>query len=219
MRILVVEDDACLRGLLRESLRQEGFVVDETSNGVDALHKALNWDYSCVLLDIRIPPPDGFEVLRRLRAKGRTIPVIMLTGLGDLPDRLRGLNGGADDYLLKPFAMSELVARLRAAIRRKGGSPNPILTIGLLSLNTVARTATLDGREVGLTAREYTVLEMLARRRDGVVTREELHEQLFDENDDSMSNMIDVYIYRLRQKFGRRRLLTRRGMGYQLAAG
>jgi len=217
MRILVVEDDVCQRGLLCDSLREEGFAVDEAANGTEALHKALNWDYSGVLLDIMMPGPDGFEVLRRMRATGRTMPVLMLTGRVGLPDRLQGLDTGADDYILKPFAMSELVARLRAAIRRSAGAPCPALTIGPVSMDTVARTVTLEGRKVELTAREYALLEMLARNRNGVVTREEMFDQLFDERDDSMSNMLDVYIYRLRQKLGKDRILTLRGMGYQLA--
>lgn len=217
MRILVVEDEACLRGLLRDCLREEGFAVDEAADGNEALHKALNWNYNGILLDVMMPGPDGFEVLRRLRAKGRTTPVLLLTGRVKLPDRLKGLDSGADDYILKPFAMSELVARLRAVIRRSAGSPRPTLTIGPVTLDTVARTVTLDSRKVELTAREYSLLEMLARNTNGVVTREEMFEQLFDEREDSMSNMLDVYIYRLRQKFGKERILTLRGMGYQLA--
>lgn len=217
MRILVVEDEACLRGLLRDCLREEGFAVDEAADGNEALHKALNWNYNGILLDVMMPGPDGFEVLRRLRAKGRTTPVLLLTGRVKLPDRLTGLDSGADDYILKPFAMSELVARLRAVIRRSAGSPRPTLTIGPVTLDTVARTVTLDSRKVELTAREYSLLEMLARNTNGVVTREEMFEQLFDEREDSMSNMLDVYIYRLRQKFGKERILTLRGMGYQLA--
>lgn len=194
MRILVVEDEACLRGLLRDCLREEGFAVDEAADGNEALHKALNWNYNGILLDVMMPGPDGFEVLRRLRAKGRTTPVLLLTGRVKLPDRLKGLDSGADDYILKPFAMSELVARLRAVIRRSAGSPRPTLTIGPVTLDTVARTVTLDSRKVELTAREYSLLEMLARNTNGVVTREEMFEQLFDEREDSMSNMLDVYI-------------------------
>jgi len=218
MRVLIVEDDVRLRGMLRDFLREEGFAVDEAADGGEALHKALNWEYSALVLDVMMPPPDGFEVLRRLRAEGRTMPVLMLTGLGALPDRLQGLDSGADDYLLKPFELSELVARLRAAIRRSAGAPRPVLTVGPISLDTVARTVTLDGRPVVLTAREYALLELLARNRDGVVTRAEMDAQTFDERGDSMSNMLDVYIYRLRQKFGKERILTRKGMGYQLVA-
>ena len=184
----------------------------------EALHKALGCDYSALVLDVMMPPPDGFEVLRLLRAKGRTMPVLMLTGRGALPDRLQGLDSGADDYLLKPFELSELAARLRAAIRRSAVAPHPVLTVGPISLDTVARTVALDGRPVVLTAREFALLELLARNRGGVVTRAEMDAQIFDERGDSMSNMLDVYIYKLRQKFGKERILTRRGMGYQLVA-
>jgi len=218
MRVLIVEDDVRLRGMLRDFLREEGFAVDEAADGGEALHKALGCDYSALVLDVMMPPPDGFEVLRLLRAKGRTMPVLMLTGRGALPDRLQGLDSGADDYLLKPFELSELAARLRAAIRRSAVAPHPVLTVGPISLDTVARTVALDGRPVVLTAREFALLELLARNRGGVVTRAEMDAQLFDERGDSMSNMLDVYIYKLRQKFGKERILTRRGMGYQLVA-
>jgi len=218
MRVLIVEDDVRLRGMLRDFLREEGFAVDEAADGGEALHKALGCDYSALVLDVMMPPPDGFEVLRLLRAKGRTMPVLMLTGRGALPDRLQGLNSGADDYLLKPFELSELAARLRAAIRRSAVAPHPVLTVGPISLDTVARTVALDGRPVVLTAREFALLELLARNRGGVVTRAEMDAQIFDERGDSMSNMLDVYIYKLRQKFGKERILTRRGMGYQLVA-
>ena len=218
MRVLIVEDDVRLRGMLRDFLREEGFAVDEAADGGEALHKALGCDYSALVLDVMMPPPDGFEVLRLLRAKGRTMPVLMLTGRGALPDRLQGLDSGADDYLLKPFELSELAARLRAAIRRSAVAPHPVLTVGPISLDTVARTVALDGRPVVLTAREFALLELLARNRGGVVTRAEMDAQIFDERGDSMSNMLDVYIYKLRQKFGKERILTRRGMGYQLVA-
>lgn len=218
MRVLVVEDDVRLRGMLRDFLREEGFAVDEAADGGEALHKALGCDYSALVLDVMMPPPDGFEVLRRLRANGRTMPVLMLTGRGALPDRLQGLDSGADDYLLKPFELSELAARLRAAIRRSAVAPHPVLTVGPISLDTVARTVALDGRPVVLTAREFALLELLARNRGGVVTRAEMDAQIFDERGDSMSNMLDVYIYKLRQKFGKERILTRRGKGYQLVA-
>jgi len=218
MRVLIVEDDVRLRGMLRDFLREEGFAVDEAADGGEALHKALGCDYSALVLDVMMPPPDGFEVLRLLRAKGRTMPVLMLTGRGALPDRLQGLDSGADDYLLKPFELSELAARLRAAIRRSAVAPHPVLTVGPISLDTVACTVALDGRPVVLTAREFALLELLARNRGGVVTRAEMDAQLFDERGDSMSNMLDVYIYKLRQKFGKERILTRRGMGYQLVA-
>lgn len=218
MKILIVEDNDRLRKSLLDYLRDEGFVADVAADGEEGLYKALNWPYDVVILDVMLPLLDGFGVLKKLRDAARAMPVIMLTARDGLDDRLRGLNGGADDYLAKPFQMEELVARVRAAIRRTGGSPNPKIQIGPISINTAARTVTLDDRSVELSAREYAIIEILAMRRDEVVSRDYLYERLFDEADETMSNLLDVYIYKLRTKFGRERIVTRRGLGYQLVA-
>jgi two-component system OmpR family response regulator len=162
-----------------------------------------------------MPRMDGYEVLRRLRAGGSGIPVLFLTARDGLADRVRGLNGGADDYLVKPFELEEFLARIRAALRRTGGQPAPVLRSGSVELNTGSRTVFLKGKPVELTAREYALLEILLRQSGGFVTRDYLYEHLFDERDDSLSNMLDVYVYRLRQKFGSQRIVTRRGAGYQ----
>jgi two-component system, OmpR family, response regulator len=218
MKVLIIEDNDRLRKSLMDYLRDEGFTVDPAADGEEGLYKALNWPYDLVVLDVMLPVLDGFTVLQKLRAAGRGMPVIMLTARDGLDDRLRGLNGGADDYLSKPFEMEELVARVRAGIRRSGGTPSPVMQIGPIVINMAARTVTLDGKPVELSAREYAIIEILAMRRDEVVSRDYLYERLFDEQDETISNLLDVYIYKLRTKFGRERIVTRRGLGYQLVA-
>lgn len=217
MKILVVEDNDHLRKSLVEYLRDEGFAADGAADGQEGLYRANEWDYDGIVLDVMIPAPDGFEVLKRLRAAGNTTPVIMLTARTGLDDRLHGLDSGADDYLTKPFELAELVARIRSLARRAQRAPNPLIRIGTLDMNTASRTVTLCGGSVELTAREYALLELLALRRDEVVSREFLYEHLFDERDDTMSNMLDVYIYKLRHKLGKGVIRTRRGIGYQIA--
>lgn len=217
MKILVVEDNDRLRKSLVEYLRDEGFAADGAANGEDGLHRAREWEYDAIILDVMIPAPDGFEVLRRLRAEGKIAPVIMLTARTGLDDRLHGLDSGADDYLTKPFELAELVARIRSLARRARHAPNPLIRIGALEINTARRTTMLGEAAVELTAREYALLELLALRRDEVVSREFLYEHLFDERDETMSNMLDVYIYKLRHKLGKGVIRTRRGIGYQIA--
>jgi two-component system, OmpR family, response regulator len=218
MKVLIIEDNDRLRKSLLDYLRDEGFTVDGAADGEEGLYKALNWPYDLVVLDVMLPVLDGFAVLQKLRAAGKVLPVIMLTARDGLDDRLRGLNSGADDYLAKPFEMEELVARVRAAIRRSGGTPSPKIDVGSIVINTATRTVALAGRPVELSAREYAIIEILAMRRDEVVSRDYLYERLFDEQDETMSNLLDVYIYKLRTKFGRERIVTRRGLGYQLVA-
>lgn len=218
MKLLIVEDNDRLRKSLLDYLRDEGFVVDAAADGEEGLYKALNWPYDMVILDVMLPVLDGFAVLAKLREAGRGFPVMMLTARDALSDRLHGLNSGADDYLAKPFEMEELVARVRAGIRRSGGSPSPKIQLGPITVNTSARLVELHGKPVELSAREYAIVEILAMRRDEVVSRDYLYERLFDESDETMSNLLDVYIYKLRTKFGRERIVTRRGLGYQLVA-
>ncbi len=218
MKALIIEDNDRLRKSLLDYLRDEGFAADAAADGEEGFYKATNWEYDVIVLDAMIPLADGFEVLRKLRATGRTTPILMLTARGGLADRLRGLNTGADDYLVKPFEMEELVARIRSVIRRSKHAPNPLLQIGPLTLDTATRTACMGGNPMTLNAREYALLEMLVVHRDEVLSRAFLYEKLFDERDDSLSNMLDVYIYKLRQKVGKDFIRTRRGMGYQLVA-
>lgn len=216
MRILVVEDEPdLLTGIVR-ALRREGYAVDTAAEGEDGLHKALNTDYDAILLDIMLPGLDGWEILSRVREK-RDTPVLMLTARDAPPDRVRGLDGGADDYLVKPFDLSELLARLRALIRRASRQPRTALSLGEVAIDTVARNVTRDGDPVVLTAREYAVLEYLALHRGAVVTRTALYEHLFDDDDATLSNLIDVHVFNLRKKLGHGLITTRRGHGYCIA--
>ena len=213
MRVLVVEDQDDLREVVAETLREESFAVDESADGEEGLYKALNWDYDIVVLDVMMPVIDGFEVLEKLRKEKQT-PVLMLTALDQVRDKVKGLNYGADDYLAKPFDLKELVARVRAVMRRKGGDHRPEVTVDNVTINTTAKTLRLGNKEVEVTAREFAMAELMIKHCDEVVTRDFLYDHLFDENDESMSNMLDVYVYKLRQKLGKNFIKTRRGQGY-----
>ena len=217
MRILVVEDQDDLREVVVETLREESFAVDESPDGEEGLYKALNWDYDLVVLDVMMPVLDGWEVLEKLRREKQT-PVLMLTALDQVRDKVKGLNHGADDYLAKPFDLAELVARVRAVIRRNGGEHRPEISVGRVTINTTSKTLRFDDQAVEVTAREYAMAELMIQHRGEVVTRDYLYEHLFDENDESMSNMLDVYVYKLRQKFGKDFIKTRRGQGYLIDA-
>jgi two-component system, OmpR family, response regulator len=213
VRILVVEDEPdLLRGLAR-ALREEGYAVDTSEDGEEGLYKAANWDYDAIVLDIMLPRLSGWEVLTRLRATKRT-PVLMLTARDAGPDRVRGLNTGADDYVVKPFDLPELLARLRALIRRSAGQASSVLQVGAVTIDTAARSVSRGGEAVSLTAREYALLEFLALHRGEVVTRTTLYEHLFDEDDSTLSNLLDVHVSNLRKKLGHDFIATRRGHGY-----
>jgi two-component system OmpR family response regulator len=218
MRILIVEDNNQLRKSLVDYMRDEGFATDSAADGDEGLYKAMNWDYDLLLLDVMLPGIYGWDVLKNLREAGKMMPAIMLTARDQVEDRVKGLNVGADDYLVKPFDMEELVARVRAALRRTGGSPNPELVMGPIKLNTAAKNITFHEVPIVLTSREYALMEILMMHRDEVVSRDYIYEHLFDERDDTMSNMLDVYIYKLRQKFDKKHIVTRRGLGYQVMA-
>lgn len=219
MKLLVIEDNHRLRKTLVDVLRDEGYATDSAADGGEGLYKALNWDYDLIVLDVMMPEKDGFEVLAELRDAGHATPVLMLSARGGLKDRLRGLDSGADDFLVKPFEMDELISRIRSALRRSRGTPNPVLTVGPITLNTATRSVCMNREVIELTAREYALFEILATRHNEVVTRDEIYEKLFDERDETVSNMLDVYIYKLRQKLGKEHVLTRRGMGYQMTGG
>jgi two-component system, OmpR family, response regulator len=214
MRILVVEDEPDLLRLLEQALREESYAVDVAADGKTGLYKATTWDYDAVILDLMLPGMSGWEVLSRLRATKQDVPVLILTARDNLADRVRGLDTGADDYLVKPFALAELHARLRALIRRSAGQASPILEIGGVEVDTAARAVTRGGETVHLTAREYSLVEFLALRRGQVVTRTELYAHLFDEEDDSFSNLLDVHVSNIRKKLGKDFIQTRRGYGY-----
>ncbi|QIF04130.1 response regulator transcription factor [Roseimicrobium sp. ORNL1] len=215
MRVLVVEDEPALQRSLAATLREENYAVDVASDGEEGLFKAENSAYDAIVLDVMIPKIDGWAVLERLRTRKNT-PVLMLTARDAVRDRVKGLDGGADDYLTKPFNIEELLARLRSLIRRAAGQANAMLEIGPLTLNTAAREAEISGQKVSLTAREYALLEYLALHRGEVVTRTTLYEHLFDEEDSTLSNLLDVHVSNLRRKLGHEMIVTRRGHGYSI---
>jgi two-component system OmpR family response regulator len=213
MRILLVEDDPRLRRSLAKSLREHGYAVDEAPDGAEGDYKARSNDYDVVVLDVMLPELDGWIVLERLRRE-KTTPVLMLTARDATMDRVRGLDGGADDYLIKPFDLPELLARLRSLIRRSAGQGHSQLEIGEVTLDTRGRTVLRAGEPVTLTAREYAIVEYLALHRGEVISRTTLYEHLFDEADDSFSNVIDVHVFSIRKKLGAEFIVTRRGQGY-----
>lgn len=213
MRVLVVEDEADLARAVRKALEEEGFAVDAAPDGESGLFNAESWDYDAIVLDLMLPRLDGREVLRRLRQKKKT-PVLILTARDGVADKVAGLNAGADDYLIKPFDLAELLARLRALIRRSAGHPSPILRLGDLELDTAARVIRKKGREVELTPKEYALVELLLLNRGKLVSRTMIYDHIYDETDDSLSNVVDVYVSNLRRKLGKDFVETRRGEGY-----
>ena len=213
MRLLLIEDDVDLRRVVATALEEEGYAVDVAADGEEGLHKALTWEYDALILDVMLPKLDGWEVLSKLREK-KSVPVLMLTARDGVNDRVRGLDSGADDYLVKPFDLSELCARIRSLIRRSVGKPQAQFEIGDLVVDTVSKCVLKSGAPVPLTAKEYSMFEFLALRRGELVTRTMLYDHLFDEYDDSLSNLVDVYISNLRRKLGRELITTRRGQGY-----
>lgn len=221
MRILLVEDEEDAARLLAKGLRERAYAVDVAADGESALLKTAVSDYDLILLDILLPGKSGLEVCRQLRAAGNQTPVLMLTALDQVPDRISGLDHGADDYLGKPFDLDELLARVRALLRRRPRLEKDVIEVRDLRIDTRSQTVTRAGRPVELTTKEYTLLEYLARRQGEVVGRADISEHVWEEDYDPFSNLIEVYIQRLRRKVeeghaGPRLLHTRRGQGYRL---
>ena len=220
MRVLLVEDEIKMSRAIRRGLEQEGYAVDAALDGNDGLHRATEWDYDAIVLDILLPGLDGIEVCRRLRLAGRWAPVLMLTARDRVADRISGLDVGADDYLVKPFAFGELLARLRALVRRGARERPAVLTVGELVLDPAAHVVSLSGRPVLLSAREFALLEFLMRRPGQVVSRTEILEHVWNYNYDGLSNVVDVYVGYLRRKLeqppGLVCIRTVRGVGYGL---
>ena len=215
MRLLLIEDERELARVLRQALEEEGFQVDWAADGEEGLFKAGEVEYDAILLDLMLPGLDGFEVLSRLREPGRrAVPVLVLTARDGVPDRVRGLNLGADDYLVKPFDLEEMLARVRALIRRSADRPSPWLRVGDVTIDTVARTVSKGGALVDLTAKEYALLEYLALHAGEVVTRTRIYEHIYGEREDTFSNVVNVYVASLRRKLGADVIETRRGHGY-----
>jgi two-component system OmpR family response regulator len=198
---------------LAKALREETYAVDVADTGEEGLFKAENYSYDAIVLDVMLPVLDGWQLLTRLRTQRRT-PVLILTARDAASDRVRGLDLGADDYLVKPFDLAEFLARLRALIRRSAGQPQPAIELGDIWIDTRSRRTTVAGKAVPLTAREYSILEYLALHRGQVVSRTELYEHLLDESDDTLSNLVDVHVFAIRKKLGYSLITTRRGQGY-----
>jgi two-component system OmpR family response regulator len=213
MRLLIIEDEADLLSSLAKALREEGYAVDTASDGEEGLFKALETGYDAVILDVMLPVMDGWTILKKLRVR-RTTPVLMLTARDASRDRVQGLDLGADDYLIKPFDLEELFARVRALIRRAAGVSKPVVQIGSVRIDISLRQVFRSGKEIVLTHREFTLLEFLAMHRGEVVSRTALYEHLFDENEATLSNLLDVYISNLSSKLGSELIMTRRGFGY-----
>ena len=218
MRVLLVEDEPTLRAQLRAGLQEAGYVVDETGNGRDAQHLGETEAFDAVVLDLGLPLVDGLTVLRRWRAAGLTMPVLILTARDSWHEKVAGIDAGADDYLAKPFHMEELLARMRALIRRAQGLASPLLQCGALSLDTRTGRVALNGQPVSLTSHEFKLLEYLMHRPGSVVSRTELTEHIYAQDFDRDSNTIEVFIGRLRRKLPAQTIETVRGMGYRLVA-
>lgn len=220
MRILIVEDSTRLQRTLATALRRSNYVVDVASDGEEGLWLADTQPYDLVVLDIMLPKRDGLSVLTELRRRGRDVHVLLLTARDTVADRVQGLRTGADDYLVKPFALDELLARIEALCRRAYGAKQPQLTVGDLSIDPVARAVRRAGVPIELTAREYLLLEYLARRRGHIVSRSEIEDHIYNGNVDPMSNVVDSAVCSLRKKIGTASALplihTRRGLGYVL---
>jgi len=222
MRILLVEDDADVARFIGKGLMEQAYAVDRAETGEAALYMAGINTYDVIILDVMIPAPNGLEVCRDLRAAGATIPILMLTARDTVEDKIAGLDSGADDYLAKPFEFGELLARLRALLRRGGATLSATIKVGALEIDTRSHRVTIDGRSVTLTTKEYSVLEFLARNNGRIVTREEISEHVWNQDFDPFSNLIEVYINRLRRHIekvsGPKLIQTVRGAGYILDA-
>jgi DNA-binding response OmpR family regulator len=220
MRILIIEDERHLAKILKKGLEENGFIVDMCHDGEEGLYMAETYPFDAILLDILLPRMDGLTILNKLRAKNIGVPVLMLTAKGELEDRVKGLNTGADDYIAKPFDFQELLARLNAVIRRSSNKASPVISIDDLTINMDLKTVTRSGKDIRLSTKEYSLLEYLVLNSGRVISRTELTEHMYDTDFDLDSNVIDVYINYLRNKidkgFGRNLIHTVRGAGYVL---
>ncbi len=220
MRILIVEDEAKTAGYLKKGLSESGFVVDAVSQGDEGFQLAQTKQYDLLILDVMLPGQDGYSILAELRKKGKNVPVLFLTARDSVDDRVKGLKLGADDYLVKPFAFAELLARVQSILRRGQNLSNDKISIADLGIDTVRRKVTRAGKKIELTAKEFLLLSLLARRPGETLSRTLIAEQVWDMNFDSDTNVVDVAVRRLRSKvddpFAKKLIHTVRGMGYVL---
>lgn len=214
VKVLVIEDDRDVREGIVETLTEESYIVESTDNGAEGLYRALEWEYDVIVLDVMLPEMTGWQILQRLRAQKITTPVMMLTALGELDDRVKGLNGGADDYLVKPYHERELLARIRALARRSTGLAGDEIELGRVVVKTSEGVVTLDGEVVQLTAAQYRIVAYLAARAGKVISRNDLAEAIVGDGEEKLSNVIDVQVYHIRRKLGKDFLQNRRGLGY-----
>ncbi len=214
MRILVVEDDEILANMLKEGLIEEGYAVDVAYSGDDGFYMAESMPYDVIILDLMLPEMDGFTILEKLREKNIETPVLVLTAKDGIDDKVKGLDKGADDYITKPFEFSELLARIRALIRRASGNRSPIIKVKNIEINTASREVYKDGKRIPLSSKEYAILLYLVTNRGKVVSREELMEHIYDWEKSIESNVIDVYVNFLRKKLNKDLIETVRGVGY-----
>lgn len=218
MRVLLVEDDHVLGAAIRDHIAANGYGVDWMRRIDDAKLALSSTDYELVLLDLNLPDGRGMDLLREIRAARKAVPVIITTALDQVAVRIEGLNSGADDYLIKPFDLSEMSARIAAVARRYSAEPFPAISVGNVRIDTSRKLAAVDGKPVTLTAREWAVLERLLRHRGGIVTRGEIEDSLYEFGAEIESNAVEVYVSRLRKKLGRGFVTTARGLGYQVGA-
>lgn len=222
MRLLVVEDESLLRQQLKMGLERAGYVVDDAADGVTGLYQAIEYDYDAAIIDLGLPQLDGISVITRLREAGKKYPVLILTARGDWQDKVAGLDAGADDYVVKPFRLEEIQARLNALLRRAAGFASPAIVSGPVQLDTSAKRVTVNGAGVELTAYEYKTLEYLMLHPDQVISKAELTEHLYAQDYDRDSNVLEVFVRRLRQKLDPEQTLqpieTVRGQGYRMRA-
>ena len=220
MRVLVVEDQERIASFIEKGLKEQGFVVDMTQDGDDGYALAMTEPYDAIVLDIMLPGRDGLSILKNLRKKGFTVPVLLLTARSELDERLEGLNLGADDYMTKPFYIEELVARLHTIVRRSAGEPTHLLKVGDLTMDLVHRTVVREEEDIRLTMREFSLLEFLMRSPGRVVSRMQICEHVWNYTFDPDTNLVDVYIQRLRKKadqgFSEKLIETVRGVGYRI---
>jgi len=220
MRILIIEDEAAIRSQIRRQLEQEGYQVDETGDGQEGLYFASEYPVDAAIVDLGLPRLSGLDIIKDLRGQGSQLPILILTARGRWQERVEGLEAGADDYLVKPFQMEELLARIKALIRRFVGAPQSLLVCGNLTLNLDTQRALLDGFEVELTSFEYRLLEYLAQQQGRIVSKDELCDYLYPHDSDPESNVLTVLVGRLRKKLDpqgvRQPIETLRGRGYRL---